>query len=175
MTARPTTACLSRRRASLALIGRLGPVPFCHWLLPHVELSVAKQLLSGLTSRIVGSHICVGNHCGTHGPLNPNWPPEVGAAAEGGGGHRQIQLTAILNCHSHIDTQSHGNTDTHKNTHSHKYTQTHTHAHTYTHTNTHKCTKTHSGPLKIFPREVPRVISLNTLGTSLGPIFPDNP
>ena len=41
----------------------------------HVETSVAKQLLSGLTSRIVGSHICVGNHCGTHGPLNPNWPP----------------------------------------------------------------------------------------------------
>ena len=142
MTDRPTTACLTRRRATLPLIGRWGPVPCCHWLLPHVELSVAKQLLSGLTSRIVGSHICVGNHCGTHGPLNPNWPPEVGAAA--GGGHRQLQLTAILNCHSHIDTQSHGNTDTHKNTHTHRNSQTHTQTHTHTHTHTHTYTHTHT-------------------------------
>ena len=45
---------------------------------------MAKQLLSGLTSRIVGSHICVGNHCGTHGPLNPNWPPQCRGRDEPG-------------------------------------------------------------------------------------------
>ena len=80
-----------------------------------MELSVAKQLLSGLTSRIVGSHICVGNHCGTHGPLNPNWPlgrmwskgrqggiSHAGLAAGSTVGPRSHQPnTSIDLCHHH--------------------------------------------------------------------------